>query len=118
MVRGVSVKSVARKGRLEEAGNEVRVIGGRVSRREMVVGREPEEAEEGVREVESSQGGDQVEAEESGEQVEGSVVEEREEAGGVVEAEEAVAFVNAETVDRQVGAVNMELVWRWLYDRG
>ena len=114
MVRGVSVKSVARKGRLEEAGNEVRVIGGRVSRREMVVGREPEEAEEGVREVESSQGGDQVEAEESGEQVEGSVEEEREEAGGVVEAEEAVA----ETVDRQVGAVNMELVWRWLYDRG
>ena len=113
MVRGVSVKSVARKGRLEEAGNEVRVIGGRVSRREMVVGREPEEAEEGVREVESSQGGDQMEAE-SGEQVGGSVEEEREEAGGVAEAEEAVA----ETVDRQMAVVNMEVVWRWLYDRG
>ena len=117
MVRGVSVKSVARKGRLEEAGNEVRVIGGRVSRREMVVGREPEEVEEGAREVESSQGGDQMEAE-SGEQVGGSVggsvEEEREEAGGVAEAEEAVA----ETVDRQMAVVNMEVVWRWLYDRG
>ena len=113
MVRGISVKSVARKGRLEEAGNEVRVIGGQVSRREMVVGREPEEVEEGAREVESSQGGDQMEAE-SGEQVRGSVEEEREVAGGVVEAEEAVA----ETVDRQMAVVNMEVVWRWLYDRG
>ena len=81
MVRGISVKSVARKGRLEEVRNEVRVIGGRVSWKEMVVGREPEEAEEGVREVESSQGGDQMEAEESGEQVGGSIEEEREEAG-------------------------------------
>ena len=118
MVRGISVKSMARKGRLEAAGDEVRVIGGRVPQRGMVRGREPEEEEEEVREVEAGQGGDQVEAERSGDQVEVSVEAEGEEAGGTMEVEEAGALVDTEAVDRQVGVVNMEVVWRWLYDRG